>query len=82
MVALQGNRWTTRSLRGVALLVLAVEGAVDWGYALPMALGGLLDRYLGDRRGEPVCLARSRHGDRLRCSGVLSLDPVRASGVL
>jgi hypothetical protein len=29
-------------LRRVAVLVLAVDGAVEWGYALPMTLGGLL----------------------------------------
>jgi len=37
----------TGSLRGVAVLVLAVEGTIDWGYGLPMALGGLLGGYLG-----------------------------------
>ena len=30
-------------LWGMAVLVLAVDGAVDWGYALPIALGRLLD---------------------------------------
>jgi uncharacterized membrane protein YfcA len=37
----------TGSLRTVAVLVLAVEGAIDWGYGLPMALGGLSGGYLG-----------------------------------
>jgi uncharacterized membrane protein YfcA len=37
----------TGSLRGVAVLALAVEGTIDWGYAVPMALGGLLGGYLG-----------------------------------
>jgi len=37
----------TGSLRGMAVLVLAVEGAIDWGYGLPMALGGLFGGYLG-----------------------------------
>ena len=36
-------------LRGVAVLVLIIEGAVNWGYGLPMALGGLIGRYLGGR---------------------------------
>ena len=37
----------TGCLRGVAVLVLVVEGAVNWGYGLPMALGGLVGGYLG-----------------------------------
>jgi uncharacterized membrane protein YfcA len=37
----------TGCLRSVAVLVLIVEGAVDWGYGLPMALGGLVGGYLG-----------------------------------
>ena len=28
-------------------MVLVVEGAIDWGYGLPMALGGLIGGYLG-----------------------------------
>ena len=37
----------TGCLRGVAVVVLVVEGAVNWGYGLPMALGGLIGGYLG-----------------------------------
>jgi len=37
----------TGCLRGVAVAVLIVEGAVNWGYGLPMALGGLVGGYLG-----------------------------------
>jgi len=37
----------TGCLRGVAVVVLVVEGAIDWGYGLPMALGGLIGGYLG-----------------------------------
>ena len=36
----------TGCLRGVAVLVLVVEGAVNWGYGLPMAFGGLLGGYV------------------------------------
>ena len=36
----------TGCLRGVAVLVLVVEGAINWGYGLPMAFGGLLGGYL------------------------------------
>lgn len=39
----------TGCLRGVAVLVLVIEGAVNWGYGLPMALGGLIGGYLGGR---------------------------------
>jgi uncharacterized protein len=37
----------TGCLRGVAVAVLIVEGAVNWGYGLPMAVGGLVGGYLG-----------------------------------
>ena len=37
----------TGCLRGVAVLVLVIDGVVDWGYGLPMALGGLIGGYLG-----------------------------------
>jgi len=37
----------TGCLRGVAVAVLIVEAKVDWGYGLPMALGGLIGGYLG-----------------------------------
>ncbi len=36
----------TGCLRGVAVLVLVVEGAINWGYGLPMAFGGLMGGYL------------------------------------
>ena len=37
----------TGCLRGVAVAVLVVESTVNWGYGLPMALGGLIGGYLG-----------------------------------
>jgi uncharacterized protein len=36
----------TGCLRGMAVLVLVVEGAINWGYGLPMAIGGLVGGYL------------------------------------
>ena len=36
----------TGCLRGVAVLVLVVEGAINWGYGVPMAFGGLIGGYL------------------------------------
>jgi uncharacterized membrane protein YfcA len=30
----------------MAVLVLVVEGAINWGYGLPMAIGGLVGGYL------------------------------------
>jgi uncharacterized protein len=36
----------TGCLRGVAVLVLVVVGALNWGYGVPMALGGLVGGYL------------------------------------
>jgi hypothetical protein len=37
----------TGSLRGVAVVILIFEGAVNWGYGVPMVLGGLLGGYVG-----------------------------------
>lgn len=37
----------TGCLRGVAVVVLVLEGEINWGYGLPMALGGLIGGYLG-----------------------------------
>ena len=34
-------------LRGVAVVVLVIEGNVDWNYGAPMALGGLVGGYIG-----------------------------------
>ena len=36
----------TGCLRGVAVVVLVVEGAINWGYGVPMAFGGLVGGYL------------------------------------
>lgn len=41
------KNFLTGWMRGVAALVLIVEGAVHWSFALPMALGGLIGGYLG-----------------------------------
>jgi len=35
------------ALRGAAILVLALEGNVNWNYGVPMALGGLIGGYIG-----------------------------------
>ena len=37
----------TGCLRGVAVVELVIEGSINWGYGLPMALGGLIGGYLG-----------------------------------
>src|SRR5206468_3213350 len=37
----------TGCLRGVAVIVLIIEGNVDWKYGVPMALGGLAGGYIG-----------------------------------
>ena len=34
-------------LRSVAVVVLIIEGTVNWGYGVPMVLGGLVGGYLG-----------------------------------
>jgi uncharacterized protein len=37
----------TGCLRGVAVVAFIVEGAVNWGYGVPMLVGGLLGGYVG-----------------------------------
>jgi uncharacterized membrane protein YfcA len=37
----------TGCLRGMAIIVLVIEGNVDWKYGAPMALGGLAGGYIG-----------------------------------
>ena len=37
----------TGCLRGLAVVVLIVVGAVNWGYGVPMVIGGLLGGYVG-----------------------------------
>jgi uncharacterized membrane protein YfcA len=37
----------TGCLRGMAIIVLVIEGNVDWRYGVPMALGGLVGGYIG-----------------------------------
>jgi uncharacterized membrane protein YfcA len=37
----------TGCLRGVAVIVLVIEGNVDWRYGAPMALGGSVGGYIG-----------------------------------
>jgi uncharacterized membrane protein YfcA len=34
-------------MRGVAILVLVLEGNVNWDYGVPMAIGGLVGGYVG-----------------------------------
>jgi uncharacterized membrane protein YfcA len=37
----------TLCMRGVAVLVLVLEGDVNWNYSVPMAIGGLVGGYVG-----------------------------------
>jgi uncharacterized membrane protein YfcA len=34
-------------MRGTAILVLVLEGNVNWNYGVPMAIGGLVGGYVG-----------------------------------
>jgi uncharacterized membrane protein YfcA len=34
-------------MRGIAVLVLVLEGNVNWKYGAPMAIGGLVGGYIG-----------------------------------
>jgi uncharacterized membrane protein YfcA len=41
------KNFLTLCMRGMAVLVLAVGGNVNWNYGVPMAIGGLIGGYLG-----------------------------------
>jgi uncharacterized membrane protein YfcA len=41
------KNFLTLCMRGVAVLVLVLEGDVNWNYGVPMAIGGLVGGYLG-----------------------------------
>ena len=41
------KNFLTLCMRGVAVLVLVLEGDVNWNYGVPMAIGGLVGGYIG-----------------------------------
>ena len=41
------KNFLTLCMRGMAVLVLVLEGNVNWKYGAPMALGGLIGGYIG-----------------------------------
>jgi uncharacterized membrane protein YfcA len=41
------KNFLTLCMRGTAILVLVIEGNVNWNYGVPMAVGGLFGGYLG-----------------------------------
>ena len=41
------KNFLTLCMRGTAILVLVIEGNVNWNYGVPMAVGGLIGGYLG-----------------------------------
>ena len=41
------KNFVTLCMRGVAVLVLVLEGDVNWNYGVPMAIGGLVGGYVG-----------------------------------
>ena len=43
------KNFLTLCMRGTAILVLVIEGNVNWNYGVPMAVGGLIGGYLGER---------------------------------
>src|SRR5436190_20059929 len=41
------KNFLTLCMRGAAILVLVLEGDVNWNYGVPMAIGGLIGGYVG-----------------------------------
>jgi uncharacterized membrane protein YfcA len=41
------KNFLTLCMRGTAILVLVLEGDVNWNYGVPMAIGGLVGGYVG-----------------------------------
>jgi uncharacterized membrane protein YfcA len=71
------NGW----MRGVAVLILVIEGNVDWNYGAPMAVGGLVGGHRGNSvaSSKPDRCSLNRHRDR-SCSGRLLFLEVVSTG--
>jgi uncharacterized membrane protein YfcA len=54
----------TGCLRSMAVIVLVIEGNVDWSYGLPMALGGMAGGYIGG--------VVSHHANRIVVRGIVT----------
>ena len=71
----------TGCLRGVAVLVLVIDGVIDWGYGADGP--GRPHRWLpgrhADRQGKPDRSTRGRRSYRIRAGSVLLLDPLRST---
>jgi uncharacterized membrane protein YfcA len=70
----------TGCLRGVAVIVLVIEGNVDWKYGAPMALGGLVGGYFGglvSHRANRVVVRSTVIGIGFGVCGLLLLEVIR-----
>ena len=70
MVALKN--FLTLCMRGAAILVLVLEGDVNWNYGVPMAIGGLVGGYIGGMVG-----SIDRYRDWFCRVGLLPLEIIR-----
>ena len=70
------NGW----MRGIAVLVLVLDGSVDWKYGAPMAVGGLVGGYIGGNcvaSRKPDRCSLDRYRDRSCRVSTLFLEVVR-----
>ena len=73
----------TGCLRGMAVIVLIIDGNVDWKYGVPMALGGLAGGYIGGlvvASRKPRRRPLDRYCNRVWSCGLLLLEAIWASG--
>ena len=67
-------------MRGIAVLVLVLQGNVNWKYGAPMAVGGLIGGYIGgtiSHRANRTLVRSIAYCDRFRRIGVFFLESVR-----
>jgi Predicted permeases len=61
------KNFLTLCMRGMAVLVLVLQGNVNWKYGAPMAIGGLIGGYIGGNNiasREPHACSLYRYCDR------------------
>jgi Sulfite exporter TauE/SafE len=74
------KNFLTLCMRGTAILVLVIEGNVNWNYGVLMAVGGLIGGYLGGNdiaSLEPYSCSLHRYRDRFCRVSLLLLEVIR-----
>ena len=74
------KNFLTLCMRGAAILVLVLQDDVNWNYAVPMAIGGLVGNYVGgtvSHRANRAVVRSDRYRDWFCRVSLLLLEVVR-----